>query len=74
MLEFMSDFGTPSLAQMALLFADVSIPDISGGETQHGDAGVPPDPKDPRDSHAEDPTTQALHPKQLLLIGKYIFF
>jgi hypothetical protein len=74
MLEFMCDFGTPSPAQVASLFVDVSIPDVTPGETQNGDTGVPHDVEAPHDLHAEDPTTQELRPDQLLLISKYIFF
>jgi hypothetical protein len=74
MLEFMCNFGTPSPAQVASLLVDVSIPDVTPGETQNGVAGVPHDAEASHDLHAEDPTTQELCPDQLLLISKYIFF
>ncbi len=42
MHDFMTDFDTPSPTQMAEFFDEVVLSDISGAETQHPDAGVPP--------------------------------
>jgi hypothetical protein len=56
MPDFKTNFDTPSPTQMADISADVSMPNVSGAKTQHGDVGVPHGPEGLQGVHVVDPT------------------